>query len=736
MKKIFRYFLCLIALTLTSCQDNSSQPFSTSDQQQQDPYTSIKEIIDLGEGFYQTKGVITKKQIGTSSLRLWIQNTYQNQDEAILLNRVFPEYDTLNVGDSISVNGYYQLYQSIPTIFSPSIEKIEDLTINTRPVELSNYAWNQLDIYDINRLVAVKDLSFTFIDKDIKTVDEMIQATATYNNLTLSINIDCYNLNQTNHVAQILRNTMENHLKVDVIGVVSVTADQKYCLNILDEEDITINYQTNPQSRKINLYGINDFHGAVIENGYEAGIVKVGSYLKEKKSNGNTLLINSGDFWQGAIESNYNRGNLLTDCMNQIEFDCFTLGNHEFDWGNTYIQQNRERKSKINYQTPFLAANIYQYDISSKTEGEYANLGEKYTIRTLENGLKVGIIGVIGKDQITSITSSHVDNLIFKDPTPIIKDLSDELKTQKEVDVVILSCHTDQRSITQSNFEGSDSSGITLKSPVSNEKYVDAVFCAHTHQNEVDYINGVPFVQTNGSGKAIANIELEVNANGSISCNNYAYQYTSSINTFTKDKELEEIVNQYKSISDNVGSEVLTSISNNLDRYSTLTNLVTTAMADYATKNKIQIDYAIANSGRADLNYGQVTYANLYKALPFDNEIYIIQTSGSAIKNELRYSSNAMYRFNSKAIVDSQIYTIAVLDYLALHRNVNREYDYFPGMKIIDKYTKSGYDIYHYRDLTADFMREFKNKTMDVEQFSNSNNRHNKNLLTQNVNFA
>jgi len=115
MKKIFRYFLCLIALTLTSCQDNSSQHFSTSDQQQQDPYTSIKEIIDLGEGFYQTKGVITKKQIGTSSLRLWIQNTYQNQDEAILLNRVFPEYNTLNVGDSISVNGYYQLYQSIHT---------------------------------------------------------------------------------------------------------------------------------------------------------------------------------------------------------------------------------------------------------------------------------------------------------------------------------------------------------------------------------------------------------------------------------------------------------------------------------------------------------------------------------------------------------------------------------------------------------------------------------------------
>ena len=117
--------------------------------------------------------------------------------------------------------------------------------------------------------------------------------------------------------------------------------------------------------------------------------------------------------------------------MNEIEFDCFTLGNHEFDWGVSMIQNNQKRKGDNGYQTPFLAANIYQYDMDSKEIGDYAQLGEKYTIKTLENGLKVGIIGVIGKDQITSISSQHVDDYIFLDPVPIIQDLSDELKTKK-----------------------------------------------------------------------------------------------------------------------------------------------------------------------------------------------------------------------------------------------------------------------------------------------------------------
>ena len=87
---------------------------------------------------------------------------------------------------------------------------------------------------------------------------------------------------------------------------------------------------------------MNDFHGAAVYNksSSELGILKQGTFFKQKGKEKNTLILNSGDMWQGSLESNYNHGELLTYAMNDIGFDCFTLGNHEFDWGAKYITSN------------------------------------------------------------------------------------------------------------------------------------------------------------------------------------------------------------------------------------------------------------------------------------------------------------------------------------------------------------------------------------------------------------
>ena len=85
----------------------------------------------------------------------------------------------------------------------------------------------------------------------------------------------------------------------------------------------------------------------------------------------------------------------------------------------------------------------------------------------------------------------------------------------------------------------------------------------------------------------------------------------------------------------------------------------------------------MCNNGRASVK-GNVTYADLYAALPFDNEVFIVKALGSEIRNEAKYSSNYIYRINEESLDDTKYYTIAVIDYLALHRNSSRNYDYFP----------------------------------------------------------
>ena len=541
------------------------------------------------------------------------------------------------------------------------------------------------------------------IEVDVSSYTHMILSNGTSNYQTIKIALNEFN-------------------DGDTISIINQTIDGKYKV---------VKGIYNPNvDRVLKMYAMNDFHGAVVENkkNNEYGFLKQGTFFKNKGKEENTLILNSGDMWQGSIESNNNYGEFLSKAMNNIEFDSFTLGNHEFDWGSSYIKQNRALKDKDDeYQTPFLAANIYNYNMDKKETLDHASdLGDKYVIKYLENGLKIGIIGVIGKDQITSISSQFVDNYTFLDPTKIIKDLSDELRLEKFCDVIVVDAHA---SVSQIYNEE-----IVSISSVSNKRYVDAVFCAHSHYFENETYNGVPFVQGGSNGKSYSEIKLKVSSNGDVTCqtrNNYASTELTNMAESSFDSELVELYNEYKEKTDKIGNEVLGNIVGGFNSYGTnsVANIVTAAIGSYAIDNNFNIDYAMANDARASLDVGELTYAELYKALPFDNIVYIVDVKGSDIIKQSTY--NYIYRINLDAIQSNSTYTIAVLDYLVFHRNSSRQYDYFPSANAVDYLKKDGYSNFNYRDITADYIRN--NKIISNEDYNSNLDLFNKNKLQQSI---
>ena len=503
--------------------------------------------------------------------------------------------------------------------------------------------------------------------------------------------------------------------------------------------------------RKVNLYSINDFHGAteVISSNYEAGILKVGTFLKQKGQEDNTLLINAGDMWQGSVYSNYNYGKMLTDIMNDIQFDAFTIGNHEFDWGAKYIAENKLRKGPNGnddngYQTPFLGANIYKFDILTKTVKQFASdLAQKYVIRELENGLKVGIIGTIGVDQITSICSQYSDAYTFIDPIKVTKELSDELRNDHGCDVIVLSSHTDPGDVlntsTDNVYSGAltDNNGLTSYSAVSGKRYVDAVICAHTHRGQTFTSNGVPLIQAQSNGKSYGYISLNVDSEGNITTEASNYTYTSKIPSMTTDSTINSIYTKFKNEASVVGDQILGTLDSTLSTSSTtnISNLVTEAIANYAISSGYDIDYAMTNGGRADLPSGSISYANLFKSLPFDNVVYIAKVNGYNLKYNLEKSYNYMYRIDTSAMSSSKTtyYTVAIIDYLLLHRNTDRDYNYFTYMEILGSLSKDGYEIYNYRDITADHIKS--KGSIKASDYSSSNTRFDTSKLGSAVSF-
>lgn len=413
----------------------------------------------------------------------------------------------------------------------------------------------------------------------------------------------------------------------------------------------------------VNFTAINDFHGQLDEeeDDYRVGIAKMASYLKDRKAQGD-ILISSGDNYQGSYLCNVDKGEFVSDVFKYVGFDAYTIGNHEFDWGVDSILAN-----EVALGQKFLGANIYNYPKGS--EWTKSSLGEKYRIVKLYEGTKfevtVGIIGVIGRDQITSITSTFVEDYIFLDPTNIVKDLANELRDEKGCDAVIASYHSDDADTSISN-------------------YVDAVFQAHTHKYQKEIVNGVPFLQASAYSRGVSSVSFSFNKNThTLTLNSANYEYLSQ-----KDLEPETLVaNELASLKQSHSSEFNDVIGTNatggeIDAYD-MSKFYAKLSYDRAKSaySTYDIKGCIFNVSRRELKAGDFTYSDLFETHPFLNDIYILSVSDSNINTQVGWSYGYMDPEFTSTGSSSVYYDVLVFNYNGFHIGVNdydeKYYNYF-----------------------------------------------------------
>ena len=473
----------------------------------------------------------------------------------------------------------------------------------------------------------------------------------------------------------------------------------------------------------INIVAFNDFHGAVEASGNNIGLANFGTYLKKKSEEKNTLILDQGDTWQGSIYSNYNHGNLINDVWAYAHVSARTVGNHDFDWGVDKLKINTIREYE-GYVTPVLAANIYDYDFPNRQKGntQQEDIGKKSVTYTLDNGLKVGIVGIIGKDQITSITSTNTLDIYFKDHIPVLVEEATSLR-ENGCDVVIASCHTGQESLVGNNLSN----------------YFDLVLCGHTHQSEISKENGMTYAQFGSYGTELGDIQLT-----------YSYEDKKVINTTVKeiygndvkeyiggtaDPKITQLISQYNSECDEAANEIVASnVSGYFDRNEAACNLMCKAITEQAIEEGFNdIIFSFCNESRSSIysRTGSWNYANLYQAFPFDNIIYIVEVTGKDIIDEVFNWNNVCYNPSFDYKIDkNKTYKIAVIDFLIYHMNVNKEFDFFPSF--------TGNPIGHlndnYRVILKNWLSKngYKNgKELNSYDFSSDQDQFNKRLMQE-----
>ena len=249
----------------------------------------------------------------------------------------------------------------------------------------------------------------------------------------------------------------------------NATKGTSYTVTVFDNTNVTLDF-----------YGFNDRHGVIKDSEYGVGIAKTSTFLKNMTAGQNSLLISSGDMWQGSVESNSNRGVLMTKWMKYMNFTSMTIGNHEFDWGTQYIKNISE-----NYNLPVLGINIID-----KTTGKRADYVSPSTVVN-RGGAKIGIIGAVG-DCYSSISYSQVMDVDFvldeeygeKPLTELITAEANRLRTEEGCDFIVYSFHGDSIH-TDKNGKIDTYYNIDL----SNNHVVDLVFEGHKHI-QTSYMDG------------------------------------------------------------------------------------------------------------------------------------------------------------------------------------------------------------------------------------------------------
>ena len=405
---------------------------------------------------------------------------------------------------------------------------------------------------------------------------------------------------------------------------------------------------------ELDFYAINDLHGVFCDTNEKTGVAKLTTFLKNAYADPEEyeILISSGDMWQGSVESNSNYGALMTEWMNEMGFVSMTIGNHEYDWGSSYISSNAALA-----EFPFLGVNITD-----------KNVTEAYcqsSVVVERGGVRIGIIGAMG-NHLSSISGDFTDGISFVAGdalTNMVKAEAIRLR-QGGCDLIVYSVHDNTDS-----FDASLSNG-----------YVDLVFEAHSHSTYAKQDSfGVYHVQSGGynSGMSFVNIcyNVATDTYAVETVQNMKYsQYSTA--ALQEDPVVEQLFNKYFP-EENPYTKVLGSNAQRRNSSTILKQVVKLYMEKGQATWGDQYDIVLSGAYLScrdpyDLPAGNVTYSQLTTLLPFDNDLVLGSISGKDLKQRFIYTDNKKYYCSFDAgladkIVDTQRYYIITDTYTSTY---------------------------------------------------------------------
>ena len=262
------------------------------------------------------------------------------------------------------------------------------------------------------------------------------------------------------------------------------------------------------QEVNIKLLGTSDIHGRIVPWSYGADVedksgsyAQIATYVKDvRKNNKNVVLVDVGDAIQDnqvdvfAKDKKYYKDHPIPKVLNEMKYDIFVLGNHEFNFGMKALDEIlKDIKAKK------LTANFYH----KKNDKRYIDA----TTIIEKDGVKLGIIGLSTPMSAKfEEDTGNLKDMKFTSPTEEARTQVEKLKA-KGVDAIIVIAHMGIENENKIPDTG-------MRDVINAVDGIDVVIAGHMHKDvPSETIKNTLITEPHRYGTVVSEVDLTFDIN-------------------------------------------------------------------------------------------------------------------------------------------------------------------------------------------------------------------------------
>lgn len=370
--------------------------------------------------------------------------------------------------------------------------------------------------------------------------------------------------------------------------------------------------------KELTILHSNDLHGDFLEEKIGhldvGGVSMLSGYIsKVREEEKNVIYAIAGDMFRGSVIDSEYKGISTIEIMNMLSPDIVTIGNHEIDYGISHLLFIEKCA-----QFPIINANLY-----IKTNG--TRLFTPFEIIRLD-GMKILFIGIITEEVLAM---AKADGLVgsFIDTYEAAEEISKICNTYNAIDIDFTVL------LTHIGIE----EDIRLAEILDPQLGVDLIIGGHSHtfMDQAMHVKDIVIAHAGEGTDNIGRFDIKVDTDDNC-IDSYTWELVPiNQTTAEKDRQLEEIINKYKDITDRKYQRIITRFSRALTHPQRNQETSLGSLMSDIFKKSLGLDIMLMGSGsiRGQKLGPIVEYRSLAEIFPYDDEIYMFKAKGKQLKH-------------------------------------------------------------------------------------------------------